>query len=98
MASAPARNVRPSASSTLMMAAPARPPMLKRPWKPDINARPSRRSTSTAWAFIATSTAPSIAPKYSNTAASAGAFGTIASSGIATHNISPATQITLRLP
>ena len=81
-----------------MAAAPPRPPTLNKPWKPDISARPSRRSTSTAWAFMATSTAPSITPKYSSAATNTITLGAKASTGSARHSSHPDATITRRLP
>jgi hypothetical protein len=41
---------------------PTSPPTLHHPWNPDITDRPYPSSTTTAWAFIATSASPAQAP------------------------------------
>lgn len=81
-----------------MPAAPISPPTLNRPWKPDIAAFCRRRSTSTACAFIETSSAPSAALKYSSAATSSGTLGASANAGNARHSASALATMTVRAP
>ncbi|HEU4397824.1 MAG TPA: hypothetical protein VFU54_08340 [Actinomycetota bacterium] len=46
----------PAPAASALRTAPAVPPRLYMAWKPDMTGRPSRRSTVTPWAFMATST------------------------------------------
>jgi hypothetical protein len=64
---------------------PMKPPRLQNPWDEDMIALWSRRSISTAWAFIATSMHPAIAPKTAMNSARSQRLGektTIGSTGI----------------
>ena len=94
----PASGEAPAHNSTLSPAAPAMPPALNRPWKPDIMVRPLARSTITAWMFMATSTAPTAAPNASSAKASDSAVDAVASAGSSAQMPSPAMQITPRQP
>ncbi len=58
-------------SSTVMVAAPRNPPMLKKAWKPDIITRRASRSTMTACTFIVQSIAPTAASNTNSTRPSA---------------------------
>ncbi len=60
---------------------PKKPPSDQNPWLEDMIARPSRRSTSTALAFIATSMQPISAPKAAIASASIQTEGEKTTSG-----------------
>ena len=89
---------RPLRRNVLTRAAPAMPPILKRAWKLDMIGRPAACWTAIAWAFIATSRAPSAAPKANRViASSSGVIGT-ARNGSAAQVPSAAIRTTRRLP
>ena len=81
-----------------MPPAPAMPPTLNNPWKPDIMARPLARSTMIACMFIDTSMAPMLAPNTSNAATRTGAGDATASAGNIAATNSADAMITRRQP
>ncbi|MNH15949.1 hypothetical protein D3C79_755750 [compost metagenome] len=88
----------PNHSITLTLPAPAMPPTLKKPWKPDIMALPLARSTTTACTFIATSIMPIAAPNSNRASAMPAVLSISASKGRSRHNARPASRITGRQP
>ena len=88
----------PAPSSAATQAAPAMPPMLNRPWNPDIIDRPLARSTMIAWMFMVTSIAPRLAPNTSSAAASSAGLETVANRGRTRHSGTVDAMTTRRHP
>ena len=95
---APVSGARCHVSAPVMKAAPAKPPTLYIPWKPDISGRGAERSTSTACTFMATSHDPIAAPKRSKARPSVTGVDAKASVGNRSAAATAAKPITGRLP
>ena len=95
---AAAKGDAPALSKAAIPPAPAMPPRLNRPWKPDIMERPLARSTMMAWMFIVTSMVPMPAPNSISAATSSGSAESTARKGSAAAMTRAATIMTRRQP
>ncbi len=78
--------------------APVSPPRLYMPCRLEMHGRPRRRSTSTAWVFMATSMVAKVRPTSSSPAARYQTLGASPSNGKQAISANPETTVIARLP
>ncbi len=88
----------PTAIAPPASSAPATPPRLNSAWNDDMIGRPTRCSTSAAWAFIDTSRRPLQAPRSARESESRATLGLATGRGSARQSATPAAAVITRLP
>ena len=92
------RSDTPAAATRLAVMPPVTAPSDHRAWKRVMIDRPTRRCSSTAWEFIATSVSPSRAPSTSRAANTSTAVGATPSSGSHSDIAADVVIVIVRLP